>query len=217
MGGGRGWPWVLAALLLLGAAAYGRHLDSPFHFDDRLSIEENPALRSVGTALASAWRSPSGRALTMLSYGLDHSLWGRDPLGFHLSSLLLHAAVAAAVGLLAAALVRIRPGLGHPGWVGTAAFGVFLLHPLNSQAAVYLSARPDLLSALLALLSAWAVLSAAGEALQDRWGGAWRRGGIAVLLSGLAFCAKEIGILGLPLGLLLAGWRCFEAGRLRRR
>ncbi len=214
---GRGHPtrWVLLALLLLAAAAYAPWLDSPFHFDDRLAIEENPALRHLGTALSMLTHF-SSRGLSVVSYGLDHFLWGRNPLGFHLTNLLLHVAMASSAGLLAAALMRIRPALGDPAWVGTASFGVFLLHPLNSQAAVYLSARPDILAALLALGSARAVLAAAGEILEGRRRGGWRFGALAVLLTALAFTAKETGILGIPLGLLLVGWRCFEAGRLRR-
>ena len=57
------------------------------------------------TTLAGHWIP-----LTWISFGLDYRLWGMNPLGYHLTNVLLHAAAAAAFYLVALRLVREARG-----------------------------------------------------------------------------------------------------------
>src|SRR5262249_42369831 len=79
---------------LLAAVVYLNALHNPFVYDDARTVVGNPSLQDLHN-----WRwvllySPF-RPVVNISYALDAALWGMQPLGFHLTSLLLHAAAAA--------------------------------------------------------------------------------------------------------------------------
>jgi len=87
--------------------------------------------------------------LHILSYMIDHVLWGMHPAGYHLENVLLHLAN----GLLFYTLLR-RFSLSE--WQACAAAWIFLLHPLQVETVVWVSQRKSLLAMfffLIALLS----------------------------------------------------------------
>jgi len=87
------------------------------------------------------------------SLGLDHALFGDSPLGWHLHSVLLHAAGAAMVAVLGR-----RLGLGA---VGAAVAGVaFAVHPALTENVAWIASRKDVLSFLWMTFAAWAYLEA---------------------------------------------------------
>ncbi len=149
--------------LILAALAFLLYLPSLrggfLAWDDRTLVLENPVGRlPLGEAVRAAFSGPAGVAfwpLRDLSYALDHALWGFAPLGFHLTNLLLYAAVAA--GLFAAA----RRNLGATGaFLGTL---LFVLHPLHAESVAWISGRKDLLCAAWLMLAWWALALAPGE------------------------------------------------------
>ncbi len=84
-----------------------------------------------------------------LSRALDMALFGIQPWGFHLGSVLWHA-----VNVL---LVLAVGWLVLPPWPAMLMAGIFALHPLQMEAVAYVSARADLVATcgvLLALLAA---------------------------------------------------------------
>lgn len=141
------------------------------------------------------------RPLLLASLMADAGLWGREPFGYRLTSVLLHALNAALLFLVVATALR-RDG---PRWfwlVG-AAFGAlfFALHPLVVEAVAEPSNREDLL-VLLPLL--------AGLLLVQRLGaGGCRAPGTPPAVLALcifsAVLAKESGIAVLPV-LAVAAW-----------
>jgi tetratricopeptide (TPR) repeat protein len=143
------------------------------NWDDDLLLTSNPFYRGLGWAqIRWAFTSAPGGAyqpLGFLSYGLDYLLWGMDPRGYHLTSVLLHALNAALVffaarRLLAAAGKELSAELD-----AAAVFValVFALHPLRVESVSWIAERRDPLSgafwlgAVLAYLHAprrlWAV------------------------------------------------------------
>ena len=73
-------------------------------WDDALNFLDNPHYRGLGPAQL-RWMFTTFHAghyipLTWLSLGLDYLLWGLYPAGYHLTSLLLHAATALALAVL---------------------------------------------------------------------------------------------------------------------
>ncbi|MRS01607.1 hypothetical protein EG832_00010 [bacterium] len=89
------------------------------------------------------------RPLTILSYLADFHLFGGNPAGYHLTNVLLHLANALLVYYLAAALLgRDQNSSFYP--LITAL--LFALHPINSEAVVWISARTDLLCCFFALI-----------------------------------------------------------------
>jgi Flp pilus assembly protein TadD len=89
--------------------------------------------------------------LTWLSLMLDAQLWGANPTGFHLQSLLLH-------GANAALLVLILGRAGAGPLVAALSALVWAVHPLRVESVAWISERKDVLSALFGLLAVHAYL-----------------------------------------------------------
>jgi Flp pilus assembly protein TadD len=89
--------------------------------------------------------------LTWLSLMLDAQLWGANPLGFHLQSVLLHGANTALV-----VLILTRVGATPP--IAALAALAWALHPLRVESVAWISERKDVLSALFGLLALHAYL-----------------------------------------------------------
>ena len=131
-----------------------------------------------------------------LSYMFDYEFWTLDPVGYRITSLLVHATASFAVYLL---LARLLPG-------GGALLGamVFVLHPLASEPVAWVSGRKDALAVAFGGASALALLAALDDE-RDRRGGAVRYLA-SVVLAVLALLSKSsaVGILsGFPLLVLL--------------
>jgi len=209
-------PVRLALFALLAAVAYAGALRAGVAWDDSATISANPAIRS----LATPWRffldpwtiNPSGgamlaqyRPLRTLAYALQFALFGGEAWGFHLVSLLLHAACALAVGALTTRLF----GAG-----GALAATVWLLHPALAENAVNLAAQGNQLCLLAALLACLLHV-----AWLERRRLAAEIGSIAA--TALAMLAYEHGVLVPPLLVAVeliwrAGGRRPNPGWLRR-
>ena len=126
------------------------------------------------------------------AFWAEHHLWGRDPLGYHLANVLLHALCAC---LFSHALAAIRPGGGRPGAPEWLAGAVFAVHPVCAESVAWISEQKNTLSLALYLLSALAYLRF------DR-ARRWRWYALASLLFALALLAKSV-TATLPFALVL--------------
>jgi hypothetical protein len=138
-------------------------------WDDNAYIVENAAIRSINPTFfrwaffdfhASNWHP-----LTWISHAVDYALWGPNPLGHHLTNIILHAANTAIVVLLTLKLLEIvkeRTGqntstifltdqtiLIVAGVTGL----LFGFHPIHVESVAWVAERKDLLCALFFLLS----------------------------------------------------------------
>lgn len=139
--------------------------------------------------------------LTWLTHALDWTVWGLHPWGFHLTSLLLHAATAGAFVLVAERLLRrALPGTPPLGLgAGAVAAALFwALHPLRVESVAWISERRDVLSGLLLVLTVLAWL----RGVEEDGAGRRRWTLVAVTLYALSMLAKPIGMT-LPLVLLV--------------
>jgi hypothetical protein len=90
------------------------------------------------------------RPLSELSYGIDYLIWGKNPMGYHLTNILLHLANSFMVFIVAYIIFKDREkGLLYA-WVSSV---LFLLSPLNAFLVPAISDRQDMLTALLIGLS----------------------------------------------------------------
>jgi protein O-mannosyl-transferase len=92
--------------------------------------------------------------VTWLTLGLDYTLWGMNPFGYHLTSNVLHAVN---VALVYAVCLRL---LATPGWTdlhrraGAATAALFFgLHPLRAESVAWVTERRDVLSMAFFLLA----------------------------------------------------------------
>ncbi len=179
----RGQGAVRAAVLVgLAGALYANSLGNAFVWDDRLT---------AATSAGGVFGRTGGyfRPVVMLSFALDRGLWGSSPVGFHVTNVLCHAAVA---WLLAALAIALGGGAG----VALAAAVVFVAHPVQTEAVTYISGRTDLLCALFLLVSLLLWRRARHPA--DRFA----VGSAAALI--VALLAKETAVAA-PLALLVPG------------
>ena len=186
---------ALAGLFALGAAFYARTLGYEFvNWDDPYYVQNNPWIRGLSLEHLRAIFSESllGGILPvhLLSYTFDHALWGLDPFGFHLHSVLLNAANGALAFWVIERITRRRD-------VALAAAVLFTLHPSHVEATAWISARKDLLATFFLLLSTTAYLRARRDPGLDR-----RAYAASLLLFALGMLAKTT-IAAFPLFFLL--------------
>lgn len=193
---------ALVALATL--AAFWPSLRNGFvTWDDVRMFAENPHYRGLGPAqLRWAWttiRLGEYMPLTWMSYEADYVVWGLRPLGYHLTSLLLH--VAAALAVYALSLRLFSQGTPDPAdderpairaAAGLAAL-VFALHPLRVEPVAWASARGTVLGGLLLLCSALVYVTGCART----GGGALRRPWLlgAVGLFALSLLARSTGFV----------------------
>lgn len=149
---------------------------------------------------------PELRPFAALTFLVDTRLWGVNPLGYHVTNLLLDTGCAWLVLLI---IWRLHSAAL---WAGCAAGILFAWHPAHAEPVAWITGRVDLLGTLAYL----AGFFAAGSYL--RAGGGWRWLAAAWLAYGIGCFSKEF-CLTLPVALLL--WMlCYRPllapGRLRQ-
>jgi len=115
-------------------------------YDDNVYVTENQQVQAGFTRASVAWafRASHGanwHPLTWLSHMLDCQLFGLDPRGHHLTSLLLHLANTL---LLFTLLHRATGAVWRSAFVAAA----FALHPLRVESVAWVAERKDVLSGL---------------------------------------------------------------------
>jgi Tfp pilus assembly protein PilF len=125
-------------------------------YDDRAYVTENPRVRAGLTRSSVIWAFTATSAsnwhpLTWLSHMTDCSLFGLNPSGHHLTSLLFHIANTL---LLFGILKRMTGKV----WPSVFVAAVFALHPLRVESVAWVAERKDVLSSFFALLAIAAYL-----------------------------------------------------------
>ena len=104
-------------LVALTLAAYAPALQAGFIWDDDSYVTANPTLQSLD-GLRRIWLEPGAvpqyYPLTFTSFWIEHHLWGLQPLGYHLTNVLLHT-----LNALLLWLVLAPPRAGRLGGGGT--------------------------------------------------------------------------------------------------
>jgi tetratricopeptide (TPR) repeat protein len=201
--------------LLLAAVVFGIHardLGNGFVYDDEDNIVNNPHYRGLGLPQISwmftTFHMGHYQPLSWATLGLDYVLWGNNPVGYHLTNLVLHAANAVLVYLLALALLggRAASAPQRPGLVTHAVAVVaallFAAHPLRVESVAWVTERRDVLSSFFLLLAALFYLHAhggAGVTRPTRWIG------MSLAVYALSLLSRALGVT-FPAVLLLLDW-----------
>ena len=139
------------------------------NWDDGPYVYDNPHIRSLNAAFFK-WAffdfyEANWHPLTWLSHALDYALWGLNPLGHHLTNIVLHAINAFIVVFLVIRLLEawkeraVRNGTpsflnGRAILIAAGTTGLlFGLHPVHVESVAWVAERKDLLCALFFLLS----------------------------------------------------------------
>src|SRR5438876_8297786 len=228
---GKGWgSWLVPALIaVVTFATFLPALHNQFvNWDDDKNFLENPHYRGLGwTQLSWMWTTHLGHyiPLTWMTFGLDYLLWGMNPLGYHLTKLLLHAANAVVFFFITRRLLtRALPSPSERGHALTvsAAFAalVFALHPLRLESVAWATERRDVLSGPFYLSAVLAYLRACDR---EERGRGWYWGAVALFAG--ALLSKSMAV-NLPVVLMILdvyplrrlggsiGWRSKPARRI---
>lgn len=192
---GLGALLVAAVLAVFGQAAWFGYVnfDDPEYIKNSEHVEDGPTLENLKWGLTTL-HFANWHPLTWWSWQVDVALWGDNPQGHHVTSLLIHAVNALLVWRVLWTLAGSR-------------FGSFLLalvfaiHPLRWESVAWISERKGLLSALFALLAV------------DRYAAYARspslaKMGIVAVCLALSLMSKAMAVT-LPAVFLVLDWRPF--------
>src|SRR5206468_721385 len=171
-------------------------------WDDDLNFTDNPSYRGLSwRQLHWMFTTVHGghyQPLSWVTLGLDYTLWGMNPTGYHLTSLLLHAVNAVLFYHVVVVLLRRAAVTAS---AGAAAVGAlfFAIHPLRVESVAWASERRDVLSGLFYLAT---VLAYVRMAAAERTGGARRWYLVSLACFVLSLLSKAWGMT-LPIVLVL--------------
>ncbi len=203
--------FAAAALAVITFLVYVPALGNGFvNWDDPAIIYENPLIRALDLKGAfTAVVLGNWIPLTFLSYAMDYMVWGKNPLGYHLTANALHSLNAGLVFLIALRLACVRsepPGIRHYTIAAVGAV-LFSVHPAHVESVAWLAERKDVLYAFFFLLSVLAYLKYSSSS-----SGTWYV--LSLLFFILSLLSKPMAVT-LPAVLLILDW--FPLGRLRGR
>jgi protein O-mannosyl-transferase len=218
---------VACAAGLICLLVYLRALGCDFvSYDDPDYVLNNPLIRHLDVRLImSAFSKPYNgwwMPLTWISLAIDYHFWELNPLGYHLTNILLHSVNTGLVVLIADNLLKSRRELRVEGREDAAGYlypvtlllaGLLWgLHPLRVESVAWVTERKDVLNGLFSLASILLYLRYA----QDRNAAGRGAAGVyllSLLMFALSLMAKSVSVV-LPLMLLVIDW--YPLNRLHR-
>ncbi len=181
------------------------------NWDDDVMLVDNPHYRGLGWAqlrwMFATFHSGHYQPLSWITLGLDYLIWGDNPFGYHLTSLILHVINAVIFYFLCRLILTIafKSPRQETSWAldvsAAVAAIVFALHPLRVESVVWATERRDVLSGAFFLAAIYCYLRAnslAGPAIESR--NRWL--GFALAAQLLSLLAKATAIT-LPLVLFI--------------
>ena len=147
-------------LVIIVIVAYGDAMDGPFVLDDSRVVERSLKLREISNFL-DVRGVFSARPLVNLSFAVDYQIAGLNVRIYHATNLLFHIFNTFLVFFLTRQIfsLSLKTNLGDKNSLsarGIGAFlatGLFALHPIQSQAVIYISQRAALMACFFYLLS----------------------------------------------------------------
>jgi hypothetical protein len=198
------------------------------NFDDTKFILNNTDITHLGwnllvTAFTRQFADDYWMPLTCISFAIDYRLWGLNPVGYHLTSIVLHGINTGLVVLIADMLCKNGQRLSfssagkakylYPVAILSAGL-LWSLHPLRAEAVAWATSRKDLLNGVFAFSSILFYLKYVhckdGE---ERGTGYKRYYLLSLLLLMLSLMAKPVSVV-IPALLMVIDWYPLE--RLRR-
>lgn len=141
------WFWLFSLYFFV---AYSYSFSAPFYLDDFTSVINNPLV--IGdSSFFDFFTSINSRPVSYLTFWLDTRIFGNSPADYRLTNNIYHALTALSVGFLTYILLPVD--FQYRRLVSSLAMGIFLLHPLHTQAVTYIVQRMTVLAALFSVLS----------------------------------------------------------------
>lgn len=126
------------------------------NWDDNVYVYENINIQSIDLNffkwIFTAEANPTWHPLTLLTIGIDYAVWGLNPLGYHLTNIVIHALNTFLVFLLT---INLMKTVTHKKALSAAFITALLfgIHPVHVESVAWISERKDVLCALFFLLT----------------------------------------------------------------
>ncbi|MDD5449442.1 MAG: tetratricopeptide repeat protein [Candidatus Omnitrophica bacterium] len=142
-------------IMILGLAVYANSLNGKFVYDDEILIKNNALVKEWPPASKfftenmgkfAYVKSPFYRPLQMITYCMDYHVWKLNPMGYHLTNIILHVLVALGIYWLITILFEDK-------LVSFLTAILFITHPIHTTVVSYISTRAESLYLLFTLLS----------------------------------------------------------------
>lgn len=212
---GEGWKrdlLILCLFAVLGSAIYSNCFSNSFHYDDEAVVVYNRNIQSLKN-IPDFFTNPEMisadphitrhyRPLVVLSYAINYAMGGLNPVGYHVVNLVFHVGTAFLVFLIVKAMLgggaeEVRSQKSEDGrqiqeargtfFAAVAAGLIFLVHPFNSEAVNYITARFGLMSGFFYLLAFYCWVRYRGVAATSYY--------VACILSFIAaMLSKEVAV-----------------------
>jgi len=223
-GSSRSWFWW-AGLVASVFVAFLPALRCQFvNWDDDANFLDNPYYRGLSPShlkwMFSTFLLGHYQPLSWITLGADYVLWGMNPVGYHLTSLILHAIGVCVFLEVLRTLFRLIPGLQdvdeksrrRAAFIGALLFGI---HPLRVESVVWITERRDVLCGVFFLLSVLMYLRMHERASA---GLPWKKAyWLSVVFFAFSLFSKALGIALPAVRLVLDVWplQRFAPGRRR--
>lgn len=204
--------WLIPCLIMLATwAAFLPSLSNDFVvWDDDEMLLNNPHYRGLSWShlawMFTTFHMGHYKPLSWLTLGLDYTIWGMNPAGYHLTSLLLHSANAVVFyfisrRLLALALPAPERQQSWPIALAAAfAACFFALHPLRVESVAWATERRDVLYSFFYLCAVLAYLRAQTDTCDAPHRRQWF---IATLILFILSLLSKVAAITFPIALLL--------------
>ena len=177
------------------------------NWDDFETIVENQNFRGLSWShlrwMFTTFHMGHYQPLSWLTFSFDYLLWELEPLGFHLTNILLHSANAVLFYFLTRRLLVLAgsssDGLALQLAAGFAAL-IFAVHPLRVESVAWTTERRDVLSGFFLLLTVLSYLKAISPEMNKTNRRLWMA--MTVMLYVVSLFSKVIGVM-LPLVLVV--------------
>jgi tetratricopeptide (TPR) repeat protein len=217
-----------ALIMAVGILVYSNTFNSPFVFDDRIFITDNPAITELRYLLTPSTAAEldirmevegclGTRTIGFLSLWANHALHGLEVKGYHITNLAIH--IANALLLYILVLITFRtPGLNgsairdRAGYIALLSALLFVSHPVQTESVTYITQRFGSIAAMFYLAS---ITAYAGSRLSNNRTARWGLYALCLFSAVLAMKTKEMAFT-LPVMVMLYEFMFFDGRRTRR-
>lgn len=197
---------TLLLLIALTGLAYAQIIFIPFYLDDFSSIIQNPVVQ-LPVDFYQVWTHYKARFITYSAFALQLEFFGNDSTSFHLVGLGLHILVGAGIFWFVS-LTNLPRILAQKSIIAIIPTTVFLLHPQNTQAVIYIAQQAVLWTSLFCMASLCCYMhwrkSKSNQPAKIIWLG------FSILAACCALFSKQTAA-SLPLAILMIEWLFFGA------
>ena len=206
---------ALLIFVVLGFFIYSNTLNSPFVFDDRQNIQEDPYVRLTELTLrniitAGLKDHASHRPIANISFALNYYFHRYDVIGYHYTNIIIHILTGIFLYLfikntLGMSLLRCR--YDHYRAIAFFAALLWLVHPIQTQSVTYIVQRMNSMAAMFYILSLLLYVKGRLTIQEQKKSWPWFAG--CTLAGLLALGCKETAAT-LPVFILLYEWYFFQ-------